>query len=164
MKPIMGSDEQALHEGVGESFIEHMRFPRNIGELPSPSGSARLKGSCGDAIGMHIRVQDGRLAEVRVQTSGCVYTLVSASAVSSLALGLDLDSALDISPEDVAAELGGLPEDHLHCARLAVNTLGEAIADHLARLNRPAPYGHDAGPVRESVSARPAPKDGAHRC
>jgi len=28
------------------------------------------------------------------------------------------------------AALGGLPEDHMHCARLAVNTLGEAIADY----------------------------------
>lgn len=164
MKPIMGPDEQALHDGVSESFIEHMRFPRNVGELPAPSGTARLIGACGDAIGVHIRVQDDRLAEVRVQTSGCVYTLVSASAVSSLAQGLDMDSALAISPEDVARELGGLPEDHLHCARLAVNTLGEAIADHLARVNRPVPCEDGAGPARESVSARPEPKDGAHRC
>jgi nitrogen fixation NifU-like protein len=33
----------------------------------------------------------------------------------------------------VENELGGLPEDHKHCARLAVNTLGEAIADHYRR-------------------------------
>jgi NifU-like protein involved in Fe-S cluster formation len=51
----------------------------------------------------------------------------------SLADGLDLDQALEIQPEDVETELGGLPEDHLHCARLAVNTLGEAIADYYKR-------------------------------
>jgi nitrogen fixation NifU-like protein len=41
--------------------------------------------------------------------------------------------ALRLQPENVSDELGGLPEDHLHCARLAVNTLGEAIEAHYRR-------------------------------
>jgi hypothetical protein len=44
--------------------------------------------------------------------------------------GKSLEEALCVSPEAVAAELGGLPEDHMHCASLAVNTLGEAIDDY----------------------------------
>ena len=68
---------------------------------------------------------------------GCVYTLVCASAMSELAKGRDLDQALELEPHDVADALGGLPEDHLHCARLAVNTLGEAIADYYRRASLP---------------------------
>jgi hypothetical protein len=41
--------------------------------------------------------------------------------------------ALELEPHEVAAALGGLPEDHLHCARLAINTLGEAIADYYGK-------------------------------
>jgi nitrogen fixation protein NifU and related proteins len=53
-----------------------------------------------------------------------------ASAMSTLATGCSIEQALKLQPEDVANELGGLPADHLHCARLAINTLGEAIAEH----------------------------------
>jgi nitrogen fixation protein NifU and related proteins len=60
---------------------------------------------------------------------GCDYTVACASAVTDLAKGKTVDEALLLQPEDVERELGGLPEDHHHCARLAVNTLGEAIAD-----------------------------------
>jgi nitrogen fixation NifU-like protein len=67
---------------------------------------------------------------IKVFPHGCVYTLVCASAMSELAKGRDLDQALELDPEEVVAALGGLPKDHMYCARLAVNTLGEAIADY----------------------------------
>jgi len=54
-----------------------------------------------------------------------------------LAQGRSLEEALQLEPEDVAKAFGGLPEDHRHCARLAVNTLGEAIADYY--------HGHRSG-------------------
>jgi len=44
---------------------------------------------------------------------------------------------LELEPHDVVTALGGLPEDHLHCARLAVNTLGEAIADYYSKVSHP---------------------------
>jgi nitrogen fixation NifU-like protein len=49
--------------------------------------------------------------------------------MSYLAFGRTLEEALKITPEDVAKELDGLPDDHMHCASLVVNTLGEAIDD-----------------------------------
>jgi nitrogen fixation protein NifU and related proteins len=75
----------------------------------------------------------GTIADIKVLPHGCLYTLVCASAMSDLAKGRDLDHALELEPHDVADALGGLPEDHLHCAHLAVNTLGEAIADYYRR-------------------------------
>jgi nitrogen fixation NifU-like protein len=50
--------------------------------------------------------------------------------MSVLASGRSVNDALKLQPEDVVEELEGLPDDHLHCARLAVNTLGEAIAEY----------------------------------
>jgi NifU-like protein involved in Fe-S cluster formation len=50
--------------------------------------------------------------------------------MSLLAKGRTIDDALQLQPEDVVKELEGLPDDHMHCARLAINTLGEAIADY----------------------------------
>lgn len=111
------------------------RQPKNIGSLPNPSGKATSVGECGDSIEVSLRVEAGTVTDIKVIPRGCQYTVVCASAVSELARGRDLDSALELEPEDVVAALGGLPEGHLHCARLAVNTLGEAIADYYR--NRP---------------------------
>ena len=36
-----------------------------------------------------------------------------------------------IEAADVIIALDGLPPEHVHCAALAVNTLQEAVADHL---------------------------------
>jgi nitrogen fixation NifU-like protein len=118
---------------VGEKFLRLARFPKNIGFLDNPSGQGTAVGKCGDSIEVSLRIDMGTIADIKVLPHGCLYTLVCASAMSELAKGLDLDQALELEPHDVADALGGLPEDHLHCARLAVNTLGEAIADFYRR-------------------------------
>lgn len=128
------SEQLRLNPGeVGEAFLDHARAPRNLGEMTDPDGQARAVGSCGDWIQVALRVRDEVITEVRVKPQGCVYTTVCASAVGEMALGLRLEQALELTPQDLERSLGGLPADHLHCARLAVNTLGEAIADCYAR-------------------------------
>ncbi len=59
-----------------------------------------------------------------------MFTRACASAMSVLATGRSIEQALKLQPEDVADEPEGLPEDHQYCARLAVNTLGDAIAEY----------------------------------
>jgi len=118
---------------VGEQFLYLARFPKNIGCLDNPSGKGVALGKCGDSIEVSLRIKTGAIADIKVLPRGCVYTLVCASAMSELAKGRELEQALELEPHDVVTALGGLPEDHLHCARLAVNTLGEAIADYYRR-------------------------------
>lgn len=119
---------------VGEQFLCLARFPKNIGTLDNPSGIGAAVGQCGDSIEVSLRIEKESIAEIKVRPQGCVYTLVCASAMSELAKGRHLDQALELEPHEVASALGGLPEDHLHCARLAVNTLGEAIADYYSKM------------------------------
>jgi len=118
---------------VGEQFLRVARYPKNIGALDNPSGQGAAIGKCGDSIEVSLRIESGAIVDIKVYPRGCIYTLVCASAMSELAKGRDLDQALELEPHHVADALGGLPEDHLHCARLAVNTLGEAIADYYRR-------------------------------
>lgn len=129
----MSVDESHKLECVGDRFLSYMHNPRNVGEMAVPDGRAVLTGQCGDTIGVHVAIRDNVLEKVMVQPQGCVYTTVCAGAMSVLARGLTLDQAVGLEPQDVVEELGGLPEDHLHCARLALNTLGEAIIDYYAR-------------------------------
>jgi nitrogen fixation NifU-like protein len=90
-------------------------------------------GQCGDWLEVNLQIDGERISQIKVRPHGCLYTMVCAEVMSKLALGKSLDEALQLEPEDVAKALGGLPEDHRHCARLAVNTLGEAVADFYQR-------------------------------
>lgn len=118
---------------LGRTFLFHANTPLNLGTLDNPDGSGRLIGKCGDAIRIDLKVRDDVIEEIRVLPEGCVFTRVCASVVSELADQKKLDQALEIEPEQVRDILGDLPEDHMHCARLAVNTLGEAIAEALRK-------------------------------
>jgi nitrogen fixation NifU-like protein len=117
------------HTPERETFLRHARHPLHLGRVVEPQGRARGVGSCGDAVELSLRIEGDTIIDIAHQPSGCEYTIACASALCALAVGKTMDGALALEPEDVARSLGGLPEDHLHCARLAVNTLGEAIAD-----------------------------------
>lgn len=112
----------------GARFWRYTRAPGQTGVGGRFNASATGVGSCGDKVRIDLRIENQVLEEVGFKPEGCVYTLACASAMSALAQGRTIDEALELQPEDVARELEGLPDDHMHCARLAVNTLGEAIA------------------------------------
>lgn len=118
---------------VSEKFLEHAQFPRNLGLLRPCNGRANVVGSCGDSMEVTLRVDEDRVNDLRAQPKGCSFTVACASAMTMLARGRSLDHCLSIGPQDVAGMLGGLPDDHLHCARMAVNALHEAISDHYRR-------------------------------
>lgn len=129
-------DSQLHDPAASARFWDHARRPRFVGQLEHTHGRAVGVGSCGDSLQVGLCIRNGCIAEIAQLPKGCVYTAACGSAMCELAKGRDLESALQLEPEDIEEELGGLPRDHLHCARLAVNTLGEAIADYYHHISR----------------------------
>lgn len=128
------SEQEAFDwQGMSVGFPRHAQFPVGMGQLPQPLGLATGVGQCGDSVQVGIRVEEDTIRDIGVLPRGCVYTVACASALAALTRGRTVEAALQLSSQDIEKELGGLPEDHLHCARLAVNTLGEAIEDYLRR-------------------------------
>ncbi len=117
--------------GLSPRFLRHANFPLGGHPLAHPDAVSSGVGSCGDRITVQLQVEGDCIQEIRALPAGCVYTVACASAVCRLARGLSPAAALELQPEAVAEALGGLPPDHLHCARLAINTLGEAIDAYL---------------------------------
>jgi nitrogen fixation NifU-like protein len=120
-------------ETISHVFLVHAQDPRNMGELESANGLAVGIGSCGDTLAVQIRVEKNVIEDIKCLPSGCIYTVVCASVMSEMVKGRRLEDALKLLPEDIDGLLGGLPSDHRHCARLAVNSLGEAIDDYYRR-------------------------------
>jgi nitrogen fixation NifU-like protein len=129
----VSTHDNPLPGQVDQKFLTHAQFPRNLGVLSDATGQATEVGQCGDSVDVFIKVEGDTITKMKASPHGCLYTVVCASALGDLVQGRSLEQALQLEPEDVENELGGLPEDHKHCARLAVNTLGEAIADHYRR-------------------------------
>jgi nitrogen fixation NifU-like protein len=62
-------------------------------------------------------------------TDGCGPTVACGSRLTTMVRGMSLDEAYQVTQDVLVAALDGLPEESLHCAELAVNTLREAIAN-----------------------------------
>ncbi len=114
-----------------EKVVDHFSNPRNVGELADADAIGE-NGSfkCGDTMKIYLKIEDGRIKDVRFQTYGCGAAIASSSMLTEMVKGKTLDEALEITNQDVADELGGLPPLKLHCSNLAADALHNAIANY----------------------------------
>jgi len=117
-----------------DKVLQHFANPHNVGEIENPEGVGQVGNPvCGDVMKITIKVQDGRLADVKFKTLGCAAAIATSSITTEMAKGKTLDEGLKISRQQVADELGGLPANKMHCSNLAAQGLHEAIKDYLAK-------------------------------
>jgi len=114
-----------------EKVIKRWLNPRNLGKIRNPDGFAKIKGPCGDTMQVSFKVKNHRISNIRFTTSGCATSIASGSMATELAKGRKIEEAAEISQEMILDALDGLPEESVHCALLASNTLKEAIKDYL---------------------------------
>ena len=74
-----------------------------------------------------LKINNNIIEKANFVTDGCGASVATASQTTILIEGKSLDFAENLKPEDVDQALKGLPEDHKHCAELAVRTLKRAI-------------------------------------
>ncbi|MEW5767432.1 MAG: Fe-S cluster assembly scaffold protein NifU [bacterium] len=125
-----------LERGIGmfdysQKVMEHFANPRNVGEIKNPDGVGTVGNPvCGDVMSFYIKVDNGRLSDVKFKTFGCGAAIAVSSIVSEMAKGKTLQEAMTITNKMVAAELGGLPPNKLHCSNLGADALHKAIEDY----------------------------------
>ena len=99
----------------------------NMGSLENPDARGWVRGWCGDSMQIDLRLTGETIQEARFTTDGCGATIACGSMLTRLARTKTLVEAQKIKSEELIAALEGLPENHEHCAELAVNTLHQAI-------------------------------------
>ncbi len=113
-----------------DKVMEHFSNPRNIGEIKNADGVGEVGNPvCGDMMSFYIKVEDGKISDIKYKTFGCVAAIAVSSMVSELAMGKSLEEAKTITKESVAESLNGLPKEKLHCSNLGADALAKAIAD-----------------------------------
>ncbi len=115
-------------------MLDHFERPRNAGELADADASAEIENPvCGDVIRISLKLNAGRIAEIRFKAKGCVPAIACGSAVTELALGKIPVEAREIKVGDIIEAVGGVPPASNHAAQLAL----EALRAALAQLQKP---------------------------
>jgi len=123
-----------------EKVMEHFNNPHNVGEVENADGTGTVGNPvCGDMMKITIRIEDGKLADIKFKTLGCGAAIATSSIITDLARGKTLEEGLHITRTDVAESLDGLPPEKMHCSNLAADGLHEAIKDYLKKQGKEIP-------------------------
>lgn len=133
---------QSSSQLYSQKVLEHVRCPRNLGELKNPDGVATVGNPvCGDLMRFYLQVgkkgvgkKEEYIKRIKFQTLGCGAAIATSSILTSIVLGKTLEEAEKISRKTVAEALDGLPPIKMHCALLAADCLKKAIADYRRKL------------------------------
>jgi len=83
--------------------------------------------ACGDILRLTLKLDAGRIVEIRFKAKGCVPSMACASAITELAMGKTIPEAQAINEQDIVHAVAGLPQASTHAARLALDTLFTAL-------------------------------------
>ena len=132
--------ERALYSA---KVIEEAHNASNLGRMAEPDAYGIVRGWCGDTMEVYLRLNGARIEEATFMTDGCGPSVACGNMLTTMARGMSLEEAGEITPENLIAALDGLPEESVHCAELAVGTLRHALERYLGGQPR---GGRDAAP------------------
>lgn len=117
-----------------EKVMEHFANPHNVGEIEDADGIGEVgNAKCGDIMKMFIKIEDGKLKDVKFKTFGCGAAIATSSIATEMIKGTSIDEALKLTNKAVVEALDGLPPAKIHCSVLAEQAIKAAIADYYKR-------------------------------
>jgi nitrogen fixation NifU-like protein len=118
-----------LDDLYAEEIIAHYEHPNNKGKMEKPSAQIHeYNPVCGDEITVYIKVEDGKIADIKFDGTGCAISIASASMMTEFVKGMKVEDAEKIRLEKLVEVIGINPGPaRLKCATLSLRAIKEAL-------------------------------------
>jgi nitrogen fixation NifU-like protein len=111
-------------------ILDHVKNPRNVGELPDANARARVRSSAdGDMLQLQLRIEGNIIRVARFKVFGCGAAIAAGSVLTELLTGKTTEQAALVNNQQLSELMGGLPSDKVHCSVLAEQAIAEALED-----------------------------------
>ena len=118
-------------EQYNKEVMRHFLKPKFSGEMKNPDVVGMIKNDhCGDMMKVYLKIDNGRIKDIKFQTMGCGAAIASSDALCELAKGKTLGQAKKITNKQIIKKLKGLPSIKMHCSVLGEKTLHKAIDEY----------------------------------
>jgi len=134
-----------------EIILDYYRNPRNFGKIDSPDISIRDSNPlCGDEIEIHVKFDGDKVKDIKFTGKGCAISQASASMLTEMIMGKNLEDLKKVGKEDILESLGlpNLGPARIKCALLSLKTLKLGVYSYLANKMGSA----DAEKLKEEAS------------
>jgi len=132
-KPADDAYQMLSESGYADRAIEYFQSKKNIGIIEDADQVTDLTGPCGDTMKISLKIDGDRINDAKIQVLGCPGAVASGCALVSLARGKTLQEARDIDLDELYRELEKMPDQKVHCARLAIKTLQKTLEQYQGR-------------------------------
>lgn len=89
--------------------MEHARNPRNVGRVKGGIKIEAKNPFCGDEAEIYLKIEKGKIADIKYQIQGCILSKASLSIFSEYIKGKELKGLKKIKDEDIFKMIGGKP-------------------------------------------------------
>lgn len=111
-----------------QKVLDHFHHPRNVGEIPGATAVVEVTNPvCGDLMKLWVAVRDGKVAEAKFQTEGCIPAVACGSWLTGAMVGKSQKELAAITAEQIEAALDGLPPASRHASALVVAALNRLL-------------------------------------
>jgi nitrogen fixation protein NifU and related proteins len=118
-----------------EIILDHYRNPRNKGKLTDADVSIHDSNPlCGDEIDIHLKVEEGKIKNIKFEGRGCAISQASASMLTEMVIEKPLSTVKEIAKDDVLENIGlmNLGPARIKCALLSLKVLKMSMVKYYA--------------------------------
>lgn len=130
VKEIQEEIIEKEREIYSEKVIQEYQNPKNFCKLENADSSGKITGVCGDTMEIFLKIENQRISKASFLTDGCGATIACGSMVTQMIEGKKIKEVENLRTEDLIKALEGLPDENLHCAKLAVATVHMALVNY----------------------------------